>query len=98
MKNNLKTFIIAVIVLFSITSNVNAQTAFVHSISDKKYTSASITNGDAKNSDVSNTINTRALKDFQKSFKGSTNPDWFKTKDNGYTATFTVDSVKTVAA
>lgn len=41
-------------------------------------------------------INVRAIRSFTKSFKGVENASWFKTKDGGYIASFTDNSIKNV--
>ena len=55
------------------------------------------TTGEQKDNNPLSGIHPRAVKDFQKSFKGITNEQWSKL-DDGYIAAFTADSIQTVIA
>jgi len=95
MKNTLKAFATVAIASLTILSNANAQTAIGKS--NFGVNTSTIDDG-GKNNDASNTINARALKNFQKTFNKVSNADWSKTLDGGYVAHFTEDDVKTVVA
>ena len=98
MKNKLRTLVIVAIAAFMMMGNVNAQTAMRQSISGKANAFASMIDNDLKSKVASSTISERALKNFQRTFKGVTNAEWIATEDKGYIARFTTDSVQTVTA
>lgn len=81
-------------------NNAGAQLAFGNaSISDIMYFDDSTTNPGMANystSDLS-TINVRAVKNFQKAFKGA-NASWYKAEDGGYVANFKNGEVKNIIA
>jgi len=96
MKNILKIFTTTAVAVILI-HNANAQSAIV-SLSEKdvhSFSTSAIDNatGEQKNNSLSD-IHPRAVKDFEKSFKGITNEQWLRLGD-GYIASFTADSVQT---
>ncbi|HEY6976926.1 MAG TPA: hypothetical protein VH396_11605 [Chitinophagaceae bacterium] len=99
MKNFLKTFLVTAIAGVSIL-NTNAQSVTA-GLSEKDITGPTSAiesmTGEQRSRNVLNDINPRAVKDFQKSFKGITSEEWSKLND-GYIASFSVDSVQTMVA
>jgi len=100
MKNILKTFT-ATVAAVIFMHNTNAQSV-IAGLSEKDtpgFSTSAIdnaTDGQKHNNALSD-INPRAVKDFQKSFKGVTSEEWSKLND-GYIASFTADSVQTMVA
>jgi hypothetical protein len=93
MKNTLKIFIAAAIVVLAITGNAKARPNIINT-SNETRSLISLKNNDEKRSNVSSAINTRALKSFQKQFKNATDVSWYAA-DKGYIASFTKDDIKT---
>jgi len=99
MKNTLKAFIAAAIITLIVICNAHAQaTPGNSSINGETGSSTPVIDNSKEGNDVPNTINKRALKDFQKAFNGITNVTWSKTNDRGYIAQFSDNDVQTVVA
>ena len=101
MKNILKTLTAIVVAVVTLIYNGNAQSAIGgSSASDAPSFSTSAIDdatGEPRDKDTLISIHPHAVKDFEKSFKGITNEKWSKLND-GYIASFTVDSVQTSIA
>src|SRR5262245_54423785 len=99
MKNTLKILTAMAIAVVTTIYNVNAQTIFINSLlnSDMLFPAPSINDGE-KNNDVSNSVNERALKDFQRTFGNVNNVTCYETKNGGYIAKFVNADVKTIVA
>src|SRR6266542_157007 len=99
MKNILKAVTATAIAILTLIYHADAQIMTGNtSINDKTGFSTPVINDGEKSSDLSNTINARALKDFQKTFNGVTNAEWSKIEGDGYIAKFTGDNVQTMVA
>jgi len=89
-----------VIAAAAVTGNANAQKFLGSAIAEAMYVPSfdSATNPGAfsATSDLS-TVNVKALKDFQKAFKG-VNASWYKANDGGYVAGFKTGDVKNIVA
>ncbi len=98
MKNILKTLTAIVVAAVTLIYNANAQSAMGgSSASDAPSFSTSAidnTTTEKKDDNALSGIPPRAVKNFEKSFKGITSEHWSRL-DDGYIATFTVDSVQT---
>ena len=101
MKNVLKTFTATVIAAVILIHNANAQSILGGSSANDalSFSTSAIDNttGEQKDNNALRGIPPRAVKDFEKSFKGITNEHWSRL-DDGYIATFTADSVQTMIA
>jgi hypothetical protein len=100
MKNMSKSFATTVVATITLIY-ANAQTT-IDAFSANEATGSPVSaiakpTGEQKNNKALSDIHPRAIKEFQKSFKGITNEDWSKIAD-GYIATFSADSVKTMVA
>jgi hypothetical protein len=100
MKNVVKTFAATVVAAVMLIQNVHAQTAIgglsANVAPGSSTSTVDIATGEKNNNAISN-IHPRAIKDFEKSFKGITDEEWSKL-DDGYIASFTADSIKTTVA
>ena len=101
MKNVVKTFTATVVAAVMLIQNANAQTAMggvsANSAPGSSTYSMDNATGEHKANYALSDIHPRAIQDFQRSFKDITSEEWSKL-DNGYIASFTIDSVKTKVA
>ncbi|HEY6975011.1 MAG TPA: hypothetical protein VH396_01910 [Chitinophagaceae bacterium] len=98
MKNIVKTFAATVMAAVMLIQHADAQTVQGSSSAGfavgSSISAVDNITGEQKNNNALSGIHPRAVKDFQKSFKGITNEEWSKI-DGGYIASFTQDSVQT---
>src|SRR6266542_3813547 len=98
MKTVLKSFTVTVVAAVILIHNANAQSAGRGlSANDAPGSSNSAMDNTATEKEDNNALSgipPRAVKDFEKSFKGITSEHWSRL-DDGYIATFSVDSVQT---
>src|SRR5690242_13703658 len=92
MKNVLKTLVAAAVTALMLTYNANARS--VVDLTRNNKPNSTLFTGEQKDKNNAGDIHPRAVKDFQKSFKGITDEQWSRLGD-GYVASFTVDSVRT---
>jgi hypothetical protein len=99
MKDTFKVFTVATVAVITISCSANAQTTIGNSsMNDETGSLLSLIDDGQRSSNVSSAINTRALKNFQKTFNGVTNAEWSAIDGEGYIARFTDDYVQTMVA
>lgn len=103
MKKIISAFAATAILAVALLNNANAQFSSANtSINDVKLTlafAASINSGaEAMTSSAASTLNVKAVKDFQKSFKNAANVSWFKADNGAFLASFTEGNVKSSVA
>jgi hypothetical protein len=99
MKNILKALTVATLAVFTVANNANAQIAIGSNALNNEVSPTSLSTGKGEeSSSASNTISTRAMNDFKKTFEGVTDATWYTTDDKGYIARFNKDQVQTMVA
>ena len=103
MKKIFLAFTATTILAVALFNNANAQqsSASVSGIEQKltlSFAATGDTHDEVYNGANASSLNMRALKDFQKSFKDAANVSWYKAENGALLASFTIDEVKNSVA
>jgi len=98
MKSILKSFLIMTIVVPAMIGSTAARPEIGDALKIETDSTAAFKNKSENRNDASDAINTRALKEFQKTFKQAIDVKWYTTVDGGYIASFATGEVKTSVA